>query len=51
MVNFIAGVIVGFGVCSGITLRALAWKAKQNKRPAIDKDGSIYWVDNSEATK
>mgnify|MGYP001363729941 CR=1 FL=1 len=50
MVNFIAGIIVGFGVCSVLTFRLLALKAKQNKRPVIDKDGDIYWTSN-EATK
>ncbi len=50
MVNFIAGIIVGFGICAALTNRLLALKARQNKHPVIDKDGDIYWTSN-EATK
>jgi hypothetical protein len=42
--NVIIGALVGFGVCSLLTFGFLVDKAKNGLRPAIDKNGSIYWT-------
>jgi hypothetical protein len=42
--NVIIGALVGFGVCSLLTVGILVDKAKNGLRPAIDKDGSIFWT-------
>jgi len=41
--EFVVGVLAGFGFCSLLTFKLLTSKAKAGLRPVIDKDGSIYW--------
>lgn len=47
--NIIISVLVGFGVCSLMTFGFLVDKARNGLRPAIDKDGSVYWTKGTDA--